>query len=299
MVSVFDNTAILRGLADKFPFGFYVVDPQRKILFWNEAAERITGYRAQDVVGRSCADDLLVHCGPSGSALCATGGCPFTFTLRDGKPAQEHLYLRHKDGQRIPVRILALPMVDAHGTIIAIAEMFVEENASPEGLFWITRTSSQLDPQLGIPSVSATHEQLQLSLTQAPSGLAVFLVEVSRLHDMRLNRGVELAQAALRAAVQTVRGVLTVPHYLGCWRENRLLLLVPNCSAEFASDLPKKLQLLASTCGLMWWGDRVNLEVKVCSTFARTQQSMEELMARLESERNGADRPGESCGCSS
>ena len=299
MASAFDNPAILRGLADKFPFGFYVVDPQRTILYWNEAAERITGYRAQDMVGRSCAGDLLVNCGPVGSALCATGGCPFTFTLRDGKPAEEHFYLRHKEGQRIPVRILALPMLDVHGTIIAIAELFVQENSSPEGLCWITQTSSQLDPQLGIPSVLATHEQLQLSLSQATERLGVFLIEVEHLHNMRMNRGVELAQTALRASVQTVRGVLTVPHYLGCWTENRLLLLVPNCDTEFAEQLPEKLHCLAHTCGLTWWGDRVNLEVKVRSTFAHERDSIDALMARLEPQHGDDDRPGESRGCSS
>ena len=40
MASAFDNPAILRGLADKFPFGFYVVDPDRTILYWNEATSK-------------------------------------------------------------------------------------------------------------------------------------------------------------------------------------------------------------------------------------------------------------------
>jgi PAS domain S-box-containing protein len=299
LASAFDNPAILRGLADKFPFGFYVVDPNRTILYWNEAAERITGYRAQEVVGRCCADDLLVHCGSQGTALCTTGDCPFTLTLRDGRPADEHLYLRHSEGHRIPVRILAIPMLDAHGAIVAIAEMFVEENNSPEGLCWITETASRLDPQLKIPSVLATSEQLQLSLAQATSRLAVFLIEVQHLNNMRKNRGVELAETALRATVQTVRGLLTVPHYLGCWTEHRLLLLVPHCSEELAKQLPGKLQCLAQTCGLMWWGDRVNLEVKVASSLVRQDESPEELVARLETECRHDDNPGESRGCSS
>jgi PAS domain S-box-containing protein len=299
LASAFDNPAILRGLADKFPFGFYVVDPARTILYWNEAAGRITGYRAQEVVGRCCADDLLVHCGPQGSPLCATGSCPFTSTVRDGRPAEEHLYLRHKEGQRIPVRILALPMLDAHGAIVAIAELFVEENSSPEGLCWITETASRLDPQLKIPSVLATGEQLQLSLAQGASRLAVFLIQVGHLNNMRKNRGVELAETALRATVQTVRGVLTVPHYLGCWREHRLLLLVPHCSEDLAQQLPAKLKCLAQTCGLMWWGDCVNLEVRVASLFVRHEESPEELMARLEEQYGDDDSPRESRGCSS
>jgi hypothetical protein len=116
---------------------------------------------------------------------------------------------------------------------------------------------------------------------------------------MRKNRGVELAETALRATVQTVRGVLTVPHYLGCWTEHRLLLLVPHCGDELAQQLPAKLQCLAQTCGLMWWGDRVNLEVKVASSFVRTDESHEELMKRLEQQHKNDDSPGESRGCSS
>lgn len=299
MVSLFDDPAVLRHLADKFPFGLYVVDPKRTILYWNEAAESITGYHAQEVVGRSCADDLLVHCGEAGPSLCASGDCPFVMALRDGKPAEEHLYLRHKQGQRIPVRILALPMLDAHGAIVAIAELFVEENSSPEGLCWITQNSSRLDPQLGIPSVLATHEQLQLSLAQSPSQLAVFLIEVEHLQKMRKNRGVELAQAALRAAVQTLRGLLSVPHFLGCWTENRLLLLIPHCKLELADQLPGKLHCLAQSCGLMWWGDRVNLEVSVKTTFVHEEDSIEQVMKKLEQQAQGNESPGESCGCSS
>ena len=32
----------------------------------------------------------------------------------------------------------------------------------------------------------------------------------------------------------------------------------------------------------MWWGDRVNLEVKVASSFVHQDESHEELMKRLE-----------------
>jgi hypothetical protein len=103
----------------------------------------------------------------------------------------------------------------------------------------------------------------------------------------------------LRATVQTVRGVLTVPHYLGCWTEHRLLLLVPHCSEELAHQLPGKLQCLAQTCRLMWWGDRIRLDVNVASSFVRGEESIEQLMRRLERQSRNDDSPGESRGCSS
>ncbi|RJR35546.1 MAG: PAS domain-containing protein, partial [Desulfobacteraceae bacterium] len=38
--------------------GLYFVDRNRVIRFWNKAAERISGHKALDVLGKSCADDI-------------------------------------------------------------------------------------------------------------------------------------------------------------------------------------------------------------------------------------------------
>ena len=73
--------AVLEGL----PNGVYVVDRERKILFWNKGAEQITGYRGQDVVGRHCQDNLLMHCDENYNGLCGDG-CPLKETMFDGRP---------------------------------------------------------------------------------------------------------------------------------------------------------------------------------------------------------------------
>ena len=59
-----------RSLLDHFFDGVYVVDRQRRILFWNRSAENITGYRSDEVVGRCCADNILRHVTIDGDPLC-------------------------------------------------------------------------------------------------------------------------------------------------------------------------------------------------------------------------------------
>lgn len=44
--------AILEHLSD----GVYFVDTNRVISYWNKGAERITGFKASEVIGRRCAD---------------------------------------------------------------------------------------------------------------------------------------------------------------------------------------------------------------------------------------------------
>ena len=48
-----------RSILDDFHLAVYVVDREGKILFWNDGAERITGYLRQDVIGRMYTDNFL------------------------------------------------------------------------------------------------------------------------------------------------------------------------------------------------------------------------------------------------
>ena len=64
--------------------GVYFVDPERKITFWNKAAERITGFDSEEVIGRCCSENILVHVDFQGTNLCING-CPLAETLRDGR----------------------------------------------------------------------------------------------------------------------------------------------------------------------------------------------------------------------
>ena len=62
-----DSVAIL----DALPDGAYVTDCDRRIVFWNRAAEQITGWRRDDVLGHCCKDNILCHVDKDGHPLCA------------------------------------------------------------------------------------------------------------------------------------------------------------------------------------------------------------------------------------
>lgn len=102
--------------------GVYFVDKDRGITFWNNGAERITGYSAGEMLGRFCYDNILTHVDESGKRLCLDG-CPLHETLRDGKPRITQVYLQHKQGHRVRVDVKIRPLY-ASGEIIGAAEVF-------------------------------------------------------------------------------------------------------------------------------------------------------------------------------
>src|SRR5689334_15269715 len=108
--------------------GLYYVDRNKKISFWNKAAEKITGYERAEVTGFCCADNILRHIDDEGHELCLDG-CPLSATLFDGQVREAHVYLHHKRGHRVPVSIRVTPIRDAEGEIIGAAEVFADNTA--------------------------------------------------------------------------------------------------------------------------------------------------------------------------
>ena len=66
------NVEMFRQLAEHLPYGLYIVSPDRTILFWNDEAERITGYTREEMIGRKCPSTHLNHLDEKGTPLCET-----------------------------------------------------------------------------------------------------------------------------------------------------------------------------------------------------------------------------------
>ena len=137
-------------IVDNLHDGLYLVDRNRVITYWNKAAERISGFAAAEVIGKSCADNILSHVDGKGCALC-TGVCPLAETMCDGRLRRADIYLHHKDGHRIPVAVRASPLTDEAGRVVGGIELFTDIShraASELRIQELERRLSEIEAQL-------------------------------------------------------------------------------------------------------------------------------------------------------
>lgn len=118
-----DNDIFYKKLLDNLYDGVYFVDSERKITYWNRGAERITGYAAADVVGKLCSDNLLMHSDKNGKPLCLCR-CPVSESMAEGRERTCEVFLRHKNGHRVPVSVRVSPIIDAAGGVAGAVEIF-------------------------------------------------------------------------------------------------------------------------------------------------------------------------------
>lgn len=277
---------IYRTVLEDLPTAVYLVDRDRRIILWNSGAEKLTGYLRQEVLGRSCRDDLLMHCDDHQACLCGAA-CPLQQTMHDGQPRAADVFLLHKNGQRVPVSVRAFPVRDAHGAIIGAVECFdkrlIPLTGNPLPRKPIQEAS--VDELTGLPDRAATLERLQAYLEDyggSPVPFGVIAIAVDTLDLVRRDNGVCAVNALLRATGQTLAGTLGPRDMIGRWSPERFLAVVTSCTAPTLLRAAGTMKRLAGLEGVPWWGQRLHVALSMGGTIVRTGDTPEALVSRAD-----------------
>jgi PAS domain S-box-containing protein len=104
---------ILDSIAD----GVFTVDSDWKITSFNRAAEKITGIKKKEAIGRYCWEVFK-------ASICEKG-CSLRRTMETKRPIiNQHIFIVNSKGDRIPISISTAILKDKNGNVIGGAETF-------------------------------------------------------------------------------------------------------------------------------------------------------------------------------
>ena len=284
-MSELQDPEIFRTVLDTLQTGVYLVDRNRKIVFWNDGAERITGYMRHDVLGRFCRESLLLHCNDQGCVLCGAT-CPFTQTMHDGKSREARIQLRHKQGHRVPVRMRIVPIRDHHGSVIGVAESFDEPGFAFEDRRQHDLAAyGCLDETTGVPNHGFTQFHLRenhASFAEYHLPFGIICIRVNRLGQFGAAYGHEAGGAILRVVAETMRNSLRPSDFLGRWTEDQFLAILVNCSNTGVQEAGQRILRVVSCAGLQWWGDELSVTVSIGYATAQAGDTIDSLLERAQ-----------------
>jgi len=120
------QSTVAGAILDSMPDGVYVTDRNRRIIAWNKAAEKITGWTRTDAINRECRDNFLCHIDKDGHALCGKEHCPLhrAMITNSASDVPRLLFARHRNGSRVPVEVTVSPIIDCDMQVIGGVEVF-------------------------------------------------------------------------------------------------------------------------------------------------------------------------------
>lgn len=275
---------LLDGVAD----GVYLVNRRREITFWNRSASRITGYSREEVRGRRCMDNLLMHVDETGHELCRSQ-CPLLATIVDGEERTSRLWLRHADGHRVPVRVRTVPVRDDDGRIIGGMETFDDDSALLEAVAHAVdrvQTLEELamtDVLTGLPNRRAFEQAAESRLSDVRrhgTHLGLLVVDIDRFHDVNTAYGYGTGDEALKMVARTIGGSRRAGDFLARWGGEEFCLLAWSEDAEEAATLAERIRSLVASSVLQASAGDIRLTVSVGFAIATHEDSVASLFLR-------------------
>jgi len=269
---------------DNLQTGVYIVDRNRRIRFWNEGAEQITGYLRQDVVGRFLRDHLLIT-GDDAKNLDSDLDDPLNLVFRDGKPSILDVSILHKDGYRVPIVLRTNPIRNSHGAVIGAAESFERNRTASES----TRRQSALgdfgclDAVTGVAAHSFMETQVRenlITFAEHHTPFGILLVQVDHLDEFRASRGPGIVPTILRIIAQSIENCVRPTDRVGCWGENQFIAILLECRESEVSLVGERVRRMIGRAEIEWWGDKFSVTSPVGGAGCRAGDDVNLLVAR-------------------
>ena len=281
-----ENSEFLKKLLEEVDEGVYFTDRQRVITFWNKSAERISGYAREDVLGKRCSNNILVHIDQEGQSLCL-GMCPLAKAMDDGQSRLADVFLHHKDGHRVPVRVRVFPILDETRQVIGAAELFVDssEKRDLQSRLEEFRELAMIDPLTGVANRRLTENTLQSHLDELkrfawPFGIIFFDIDdFKSLNDRHTHR---VGDQALKTTAKTLQKNIRAIDQVGRWGGEEFIVILRNADPEILGKIAEKLRLLVEK-SVFWENERqVSLTVSGGATLARPEDTVQSLVERAD-----------------
>lgn len=294
-----NDPEIYRAVLENLQTGVYIVDRNRRVRFWNEGAEQITGFLRQDVVGRFLREHLLAI-GETAKELDSDPNDPINLAFRDGKATVMDVSILHKNGYRVPVVLHTNPIRNSRAMVVGVSESF-ERNRSASD--WTRRQAMYadfgcLDAVTGLAAKNFMETHLRENLTtfaehNIPFG--ILLVEVDHLDQFRATRGPGVVPTILRVVAQSVENSLRPTDVIGCWGENQFLAILMECRESEVPRVGERVRRMISIAEIEWWGDRFSVTSPLGGTGCRAGDTVELLVARAEASLQESVEQGGNC----
>jgi diguanylate cyclase (GGDEF)-like protein/PAS domain S-box-containing protein len=288
----------LKDVLDSVHDGIYVVDRERTIVYWSKGAERVSGYKSSEAVGSKCFE-LLAHMDRDGATLCDTG-CAVIKTIAEGRPREAMLYIRHKEGYRLPVATRVVPSRGEDGEIDGavvvfgdVTSRFVQVKRAEEAQKILRQDpAAELDNKRDLEiSLHMRFDEMQ----RYNWSFGVLFVDVDDIEKVRDLQGREAAESVLKMVTMTLLNGIRSSDVVGRWSDKQFMVIVGDVNEHQLNFVANRVRMLAENSAIFSNGAELRTTVSIGATLAQSGDTAYTLLKRAEdlmrmSSRSGKNR---------
>lgn len=266
--------------------GLYLTDSRRIITYWNKAAETISGFAAEEVVGKACAFNVLTHVDAEGHSLCSAG-CPLAGAMSDGKPRRLDMYLHHKAGHRIPVSVRVTALAGKDGRPAGAIELFsdISHQAVNDLRVKELEKLALLDRLTQLANRTYVEQEIHRRFEENKrDGLSFGLVFIDIDHFKKFNdaHGHDVGDLVLKFVANTFVANARPFDLYGRWGGEEFIGILRNVGAAELETASNRLRSMIANAYLMHGDQRLHVTISMGATLGRSDDTLESIVKRAD-----------------
>jgi diguanylate cyclase (GGDEF)-like protein/PAS domain S-box-containing protein len=239
---------ICERLLDSLNDGVYLVDTERRILYWNQGAMDLIGYSRREAVGRFCFDNFLAPVTGEGCAVCFEA-CPLKAAMEHGERQQLEVYFRHKRRHRVPVSVRVAPITDNAGRIVGAVAVFNDNTRTKT----LERRAAELETFAFHDALTevANRRYSELKIGQATQeceqfgrSVGLLMIDIDHFKHVNDTYGHIAGDVVLKTICDTLRYSLRPGDILGRWGGEEFIILAMDVNLETLAVLAERCRML-------------------------------------------------------
>ncbi len=266
--------------------GLYFVNKDRVITYWNKAAERISGFSADEVIGRACSDNILTHVDYEGTNLCCKL-CPLAATISDGQPRETNVYMHHKDGHRIPVSVRASTLTDEEGNITGGIELFTDISNQMANELRVQELEklALLDKLTQLPNRNYIENEVysifeEIKRYKIPFG--ILFIDIDNFKQINDTYGHDIGDEVLQLVANTFTTNARPFDIYGRWGGEEFIAIIRNINNHDLKNLGNRVRCLVESSYITHKNKKLNVTISIGATLVNESDSMESCIKRAD-----------------
>lgn len=281
-----DKIKNLEKILNNLYEGAYIVDRSRNLIYWNKAAEDLSGYKASEVAGSCCSNNILQHVDANGKCLCKQG-CPLAAVIEDGNKREVEVFLHHKAGHRVPVLVRALPLEDKNGDVIGALEIFSENSERKNILKKIKSLEklAMLDELTQIPNRRYVENSIKLRFNEYllnGVNFAIIFLDIDHFKKFNDDYGHDIGDLVLKTVSKTFSNNLRGNDIIARWGGEEFIGVFSEVDEKSLKNIGEKLRILVEKTYIEVEGKKLNVTISSGATLVNSHDSAETLIKRAD-----------------
>lgn len=273
-------------LAEKLPYGLYILSPDRTILFWNDEAERITGYTREEMVGRKCAATNLHHLDEKGTPLCQTY-CPLLQCMDEEKTKTKKLIFTHKNGFRVVISAHFIPLTDDQGRITMVAEVFEELSLLDRDTSLVQNLYSLAyhDPLTHLPNRVLLEATLRMRFSEfhrLHESFAVLFADIDHFHEFNEQYGHLAGDSMLKMVAGNMKQSSRKTDTIGRWGGEEFLGIFLIKDKKDTMVIANRLQKTVNQAFIPYDSEKLHITMSIGITAVQEEDTMPSIISRAD-----------------